>query len=297
MANLGVITALASLSKVVRDDIDEGTSIYSARLNHASIVDGIRLASKQSSIHLTLFDTEDLQHLEAQLMADPIRHKLIVCDGVFSMDGHLSPVKALLDLATRFDALLLIDDAHGFGVLGEKGHGLLEHLGLNSERLIYLGTLGKAAGVFGAFVCAHQSLCTWIFQKARAYIYTTATPAAFAQATLKSLDIIEGAEGQEKRAHLKHLIARWENTLHLKHWTQLSSPTPIQPVLVGDNQVCLQLDQTLQAMGYLIPAIRPPTVPPHTARLRITFCANHSTEEVESLAQVLMDLEKKVAHP
>ena len=297
MANLGVITALASLSKVAGQASDEGTSIYSARLNHASIVDGIRLAAKQSTIKLTLFDTEDLQTLETRLRADPVRHKLIICDGVFSMDGHLSPVKDLLALALRFDALLLIDDAHGFGVLGEKGHGLLEHLGLHSDRLIYMGTLGKAAGVFGAFVCAHQSLCEWIFQKSRAYIYTTATPPAFAQATLKSLDIIEGQEGQTKRAHLKRLIACWQETLQLKQWKRLPSATPIQPVVVGDNALCLQLDQTLQAMGYLVPAIRPPTVPLHTARLRITLSANHTTEDVQTLAHVLMDLENKLGRP
>ena len=297
MANLGVITALASLSKVAGQATDEGTSIYSARLNHASIVDGIRLASRQSRLKLTLFDTEDLQSLETQLMADPMGHKLIVCDGVFSMDGHLSPVTALLDLAIRCDALLLIDDAHGFGVLGEKGHGLLEHLSLNSERLIYMGTLSKAAGGFGAFVCAHQSLCAWLFQKARSYIYTTALPPSIAAAALQSLDIIEGHEGQTKRAHLNGLIACWQDTLQLKHWSKVGSNTPIQPVVVGKNELCLQLDQTLQSMGYLIPAIRPPTVPLHTARLRITFSANHSTEEVQSLAHVLMDLENQVMHP
>ena len=296
MANLGVITALCALPKVTSLDTGETkdfTRIYSAQLNHASIVDGIRLASKQSNVELCVFDSSALSTLRSALECDTSGHKLIVCDGVFSMDGNLGPVKELLDLATQHDALLLIDDAHGFGVLGEQGHGILEHLDLHSDRLIYVGTLGKAAGVFGAFVCAHETLCEWIFQKARPYIYTTATPPSLAMATLQSLNIIESAEGHARRAHLNLLIQTWRETLKFKHWQTPPSHTPIQPVVVGDNALCLKLDEALQSMGYLIPAIRPPTVPLGTARLRVTFSANHTVQEVKTLAGVLMDLESQ----
>ncbi len=305
MANLGVITALCSLSQIGAAGEQQpttagpsmrsphGTSVYSAQLNHASIVDGIRLASKSSIVNLHLFDTEALGHLAEQLQRDPSRQKLIICDGVFSMDGNLGPIQELLDLADQHDALLLVDDAHGFGVLGEKGHGILEHFKLYSERLIYVGTLGKAAGVFGAFVCAHETLCEWIFQKSRPYIYTTASPPAFAVATLKSLELIESAEGQQRRERLNGLIKLWRDTLKFKHWHTPQSLTPIQPIVVGDNDLCLHLDRTLQSLGYLIPAIRPPTVPSNTARLRVTLSASHTQEEVSTLAQLLMELESK----
>jgi len=305
MANLGVITALCQLSPTglsvkssnAQEDASEalhhGTSIYSAQLNHASIVDGIRLASKSSSVKLNVFNTEALTLLSEQLKKDPSPQKLIICDGVFSMDGNLGPIQELLALAEQHDTLLLVDDAHGFGVLGERGHGILEHLKLNSPRLIYVGTLGKAAGVFGAFVCAHETLCEWIFQKSRPYIYTTACPPAFAVATLKSLTLIESEEGHERRAHLNLLIQTWRETLQFKHWQTPPSTTPIQPIVVGKNDLCLRLDQTLQSLGYLIPAIRPPTVPANTARLRVTLSASHTQEEVNTLAQVLMALESK----
>ena len=293
MANVGVITALCHLSNSTQLAPKELTSIYSARLNHASIIDGIRLASKESTVKLTIFEVEELQALEDALQRDANKHKLIICDGVFSMDGNLSPVHKLLDLAARYDTLLLIDDAHGFGVLGEKGHGILEHMDLCSERLVYIGTLGKAAGVMGAFVCAHQTLIDWVFQKSRPYIYTTASPPALAMAALKSLDLIEGPEGQHKRAHLRQLILYWQTHLHLQQWHSLQSLTPIQPLIVGQTQLCLLIDQELQALGVFIPAIRPPTVPNHSARLRVTFSALHAQQDIQALIQVLMNLESK----
>ena len=293
MANLGVITAICSLSNSTQASPKELTSIYSARLNHASIVDGIRLASKESTVKLTIFEVEELQALENALQSDTSKHKLIVCDGVFSMDGNLSPVDRLLDLAVRYDSLLLIDDAHGFGVLGDQGHGILEHMKLCSERLLYIGTLGKAAGVMGAFVCAHQTLIDWVFQKSRPYIYTTASPPSLAMATLKSLDIIEGPEGQQKRAHLHELILYWQTHLQLQHWHALQSSTPIQPLVVGHTPMCVLIDQELQALGILIPAIRPPTVPKGSARLRVTLSAKHSLQDIQALIEVVMRLEAK----
>ena len=293
MANLGVITAICSLSNSTQASPKELTSIYSARLNHASIVDGIRLASKESTVKLTIFEVEELQALENALQSDTSKQKLIVCDGVFSMDGNLSPVDRLLDLAVRYDSLLLIDDAHGFGVLGDQGHGILEHMKLCSERLLYIGTLGKAAGVMGAFVCAHQTLIDWVFQKSRPYIYTTASPPSLAMATLKSLDIIEGPEGQQKRAHLHELILYWQTHLQLQHWLALQSSTPIQPLVVGHTPLCVLIDQELQALGILIPAIRPPTVPKGSARLRVTLSAKHSLQDIQALIEVVMRLEAK----
>ena len=293
MANVGVITALCHLSNSTQLAPKELTSIYSARLNHASIIDGIRLASKESTVKLTIFEVEELQALEDALQRDANKHKLIICDGVFSMDGNLSPVDRLLDLAVRYDSLLLIDDAHGFGVLGDQGHGILEHMKLCSERLLYIGTLGKAAGVMGAFVCAHQTLIDWVFQKSRPYIYTTASPPSLAMATLKSLDIIEGPEGQQKRAHLHELILYWQTHLQLQHWHALQSSTPIQPLVVGHTPLCVLIDQELQALGILIPAIRPPTVPKGSARLRVTLSAKHSLQDIQALIEVVMRLEAK----
>ena len=168
LANLTAITSMARLAPPGH------TSIYSAKLNHASLIDGVRLASTQSNAAVTLFDHTQPHSLIELLKNDNRPHKLIVTDGVFSMDGDLAPVKDLLRIAEQFDALLLIDDAHGFGILGKQGHGILEQENLHSERIIYIGTLGKAAGVAGAFICAHNSFIEWLIQKGRPYIYSTA---------------------------------------------------------------------------------------------------------------------------
>ena len=288
LANLTAITGLIKLARPGE------ASIYSANLNHASIIDGVRLASIQSTASVTLFDHQQLEALTEALKKDTKPLKLIITDGVFSMDGDITPVKALVEIAEQYDALLLVDDAHGFGVLGELGHGILEQFDIRSERIIYIGTLGKAAGVSGAFVCAQAPFIDWLIQKGRPYIYSTATPPAIAHALLKSLAIIESEEGKARRRQLNQLITHWQNEMHFSDWEKVASCTPIQPVILGSNANALAAAKLLNEMGYWIPAIRPPTVPAGSARLRITFSANHSIEELKNLIQALQKIEQQV---
>ncbi len=288
LANLTAITGLIKLAKPGE------ASIYSANLNHASIIDGVRLASIQSKASVTLFDHQQLEALTEALKKDTKPLKLIITDGVFSMDGDITPVKALVEIAEQYDALLLVDDAHGFGVLGELGHGILEQFDITSERIVYVGTLGKAAGVSGAFVCAQAPFIDWLIQKGRPYIYSTATPPAIAHALLKSLAIIESEEGKARRRQLNQLITHWQNEMHFSDWKKVASCTPIQPVILGSNANVLAAAKLLNEMGYWIPAIRPPTVPAGSARLRITFSANHSIEELKNLIQALQKIEQQV---
>jgi 8-amino-7-oxononanoate synthase len=285
LANLTAITALARLAP------EESTSIYSARLNHASLIDGVRLASSQNNARVQLFDHEDINTLSELLKADQNPLKMIVTDGVFSMDGDLAPVKGLLEIAEQYDALLLVDDAHGFGVLGKHGHGILEQENICSDRIVYIGTLGKAAGVSGAFVCAHATLIEWLIQKGRPFIYSTATPPAIAHTLSKSLDIIEGDEGSNRRTQLNKLIRIWQDEMHFAQWEKVSSCTAIQPVILGSNSNALLAAKLLDDAGYWIPAIRPPTVPIGSARLRITFSANHSETDLRQLIATLKTIE------
>ena len=288
---LANLTAITGLTKIAQPG--EAT-IYSAKLNHASIIDGVRLASIQSKAHVTLFDHQDLDTLITPLKSDKRSLKLIVIDGVFSMDGDLAPVKKLLEIAEQYDALLMIDDAHGFGVLGHQGHGILEQEHIFSERIIYIGTLGKAAGVSGAFICATTSFIEWLIQKGRPYIYSTATPPAIAHTVLKSLEMIEGQEGMLRRQQLQQLIQIWQDEMQFSHWEKLSSATPIQPVILGSNASALLAAKLLNEASYWIPAIRPPTVPQDSARLRITFSANHSVDDVRELIRTLKEIEQQV---
>jgi len=286
LANLTAITGLVRLASSGQ------ASIYSAKLNHASLIDGVRLAGAQNKASVTLFDHTQLSSLTESLKNDQRPFKLIVTDGVFSMDGDLAPVKALLQIAEQYDAIVLIDDAHGFGVLGKQGHGILEQENVSSERIIYIGTLGKAAGVSGAFICAHDSFIEWLIQKGRPYIYSTATPPAIAHTLLRSLDLIEGEEGQNRRTHLHHLIDVWKNEMVFTQWEKSFSSTPIQPVILGSNANALLAAKLLDEAGYWIPAIRPPTVPNGSARLRITFSANHSVDDLRQLIYQLKRIEQ-----
>ena len=288
LANLTAITGLIKLAKPGE------ASIYSANLNHASIIDGVRLASIQSKTSVTLFDHQQLESLVEALKKDTKPLKIIITDGVFSMDGDITPIKALTEIAEQYDALLLVDDAHGFGVLGELGHGILEQFDITSERIIYVGTLGKAAGVSGAFVCAQAPFIDWLIQKGRPYIYSTATPPAIAYALLQSLAIIESEEGKSRRRQLNQLITHWQNEMYFSDWKKVDSCTPIQPVILGSNANALAAAKLLDEMGYWIPAIRPPTVPAGSARLRITFSANHSIKDLQDLIQALQKIEQQV---
>ena len=288
---LANITAITSLVKLAPHG---ATNIYSARLNHASLIDGIRLATAQTKADVTLFDHTQLDTLNDSLQADKNLLKIIVTDGVFSMDGDLAPVKKLLGLAQKYDALLLIDDAHGFGVLGKNGHGILEQENICSDRIVYIGTLGKAAGVSGAFVCAEQTLIEWVIQKGRPFIYSTATPPAIAHTLSKSLEIIHGFEGISRRSHLNKLIKIWQEEMHFSQWEKVPSCTAIQPVILGSNANALLAAKLLDEAGYWIPAIRPPTVPSGSARLRITFSANHSEADLRLLISTLQKIEQTV---
>jgi 8-amino-7-oxononanoate synthase len=289
LANINAVTGLAKL-------VPQGeASLYSAKLNHASIIDGIKLASAQSKAAVTLFDHQDLDSLISPLKQDKHSLKLIVLDGVFSMDGDIAPVQELLEIAETYDALLIIDDAHGFGVLGKHGHGILEHLDVSSERIVYIGTLGKAAGVSGAFICATAVLIEWLIQKGRPYIYSTATPPAIAHTLIDSLELIEGTEGILRRQHLNQLIEIWRTEMNFSSWQKVASSTPIQPVILGSNANALAAAKLLDEAGYWIPAIRPPTVPAGSARLRITFSANHHVDDLRALIQKLKEIEAVVA--
>ena len=210
------------------------------------------------------------------------------------MDGDLAPIKKLLEIAEQCDALLLVDDAHGFGVLGKQGHGILEQENIYSDRIIYIGTLGKAAGVSGAFICAQDTFVEWLVQKGRPYIYSTATPPAIAHALLKSLEIIESDEGKQRRAQLHRLIDIWQQEMIFSTWEKVSSCSPIQPLILGGNADTLLAATLLDEAGYWIPAIRPPTVPVGSSRLRITFSANHSENDLRSLIKTLQLIERQV---
>jgi 8-amino-7-oxononanoate synthase len=281
MANLGVLSALGDLSK---GDL----TFFSDELNHASLIDGIRL----SRANYQVYAHSDLQQLGSLLMDSDSGTKVVVSDGVFSMDGDLASAKELLAICEQHGAWLLIDDAHGFGVLGDKGAGLLQHAGLCSDQLIYVGTLGKAAGVAGAFVAAHSMLIEWMVQRSRPYIYTTAAPAALAHALLTSLQIIGGEEGQKRRAHLTQLIDAFSATSIPSPWRKLASTTAIQPLVVGSNAAVLQASADLQSQGIWVSAIRAPTVPPNTARLRITLSAGHTMNNLDQLKNALAALHK-----
>ena len=290
LANITAITGLVRL-------VNQGeASIYSAALNHASIIDGVKLASAQSKAKVTIFNHLDLESLSTPLKNDQHPFKIIVLDGVFSMDGDIAPVKELIEIAQTYDALLIIDDAHGFGVLGKQGHGILEHFDVCSERIVYLGTLGKAAGVSGAFICASSPFIEWLIQKGRPYIYSTATPPAIAHALYASLELIESDEGIHRRAHLNELIDIWRTEMNFKRWQKMKSITPIQPVILGSNANALAAAKLLDEAGYWIPAIRPPTVPENSARLRITLSANHTIDDLRALMRTLEAIEQSIVH-
>jgi 8-amino-7-oxononanoate synthase len=275
MASLGVLPAL----------LDRHGEVFEDKLNHASLVDAALL----SRARLTRYPHRDLGVLEQRLAASTAKVKVIATDTVFSMDGDLAPLPALLALARRFDAWLYLDDAHGFGVLGERGQGALALLDTPQDaRLIYLATLGKAAGVAGAFVAGSADLVEWLVNKARTYVFTTAQPPMLAAAVSASLRVI--AADTWRREHVGVLIARLKAGLAGLPWSLMPSDTPIQPLLVGGNAEALRLADGLRARGILLPAIRPPTVPPGEARMRISLSAAHSLADVDELIAALRAL-------
>ena len=272
MANVGVIAALAG----------RGDWVFEDRLNHASLLDGGLL----SGARLKRYAHADVEALQSFLAECQAEGKLIASDGVFSMDGDLAPLPELSKLATEANAWLMVDDAHGLGVAGPTGRGVVEHFGLSaSEVPVLVGTLGKAFGTFGAFVAGSVDLIEYLIQRSRTYIYTTALPPAVAEATRASLRLVD--EENWRRDKLSVLIQRFRSGAAQRGLRLLASDTPIQPILVGDNLAALQASQGLLEAGFLVAAIRPPTVPEGTARLRITLSSAHEEQDVERLLEAL----------
>ena len=279
LANLAILAALAG-----RD-----AAVFADRLDHSCLNDGALL----SRAAFVRYPHGDVAALRARLAASTARRRLIATDAVFSMDGDIAPLPELLALADEFDAWLVVDDAHGFGVLGEGvgsggGRGTVAHFGLESDRIVYMGTLGKAAGVAGAFVAAHPAVIETLVQTARPYVFTTAAPPLLAVALQASLAIIR--DDTLRRAHLFALVARFREGMRGLPWRLLPSTTPIQPLVVGANEAAVALADALWKRGIWVPAIRPPTVPPGTARLRITLTAAHTTDDVDALVAALAEL-------
>ena len=274
MANIGVIGAL----------VGAGDTVIVDRLSHASLIDGARL----SGASLKVFPHNDAARLEQVLASCSSPRKLVVTDAVFSMDGDVAPLAELAHTCARHGAWLLVDDAHGLGVLGPQGRGSLANAGITPSQaphVLLMGTLGKAAGVAGAFVAGERSAIAWIMQRARTYMFTTAHPPALAAATSASLAII--ARDDWRRAQLRKLADRLRSALAGLPWTLLPSDTAIQPLIVGDNHAARDLMQRLREQGLWVPAICPPTVPKGSARLRISLCALHTDEHIARLADAL----------
>jgi 8-amino-7-oxononanoate synthase len=272
-ANIGTIAALAGA-----DD-----AVFSDALNHASLIDGTRLSRAQ----VVRYPHLDLEFLGEALSRSRAKTKLVVTDGVFSMDGDIAPLPAMIELCERNDALLLVDDAHGFGVMGPHGRGSPAHFGLNSPRLVYVGTLGKAAGVSGAFVAGVYEVVETVLQRARTYMYTTASPAPLAAAVEASLQLIWQEEWRRER--LRQLIDALKRRLSQTGALLAPSDTPIQPLILHGSHEALAASAALRERGILVPAIRPPTVPEGSARLRISLSAAHSAEDVAHLAEALAE--------
>lgn len=279
MANLGVVSAL----------LGRRDSVFEDRLNHASLLDGGLL----SGARLWRYAHADPNALQQRLVNRAAGGRaLVMTDGVFSMDGDLAPLPALAQIARAQGAWLMVDDAHGFGVLGPEGKGSLAHFGLTLEHVpIVVGTLGKAFGTSGAFVAGSDALIETLIQKARTYIFTTATPPAVAAATRMSLRIVCLEEW--RRAHLQALIKRFRRGAEQLGLPLLDSMTPIQPLVVGDAGAALALSKGLREEGILISAIRPPTVPMGTARLRITLSAAHQEAHIDRLLDALTEVMKR----
>ena len=277
MANIGVVTAL-----VGRSD-----TIFADKLNHASLNDAAILSRAQ----LVRYPHLDLAVLERRLAQSKARRKLIVTDAVFSMDGDIAPVEALIYLCEKYHAMLVLDDAHGFGVLGCEGRGILfstETVKQHSPNVIYMATLGKAAGVFGAFVAASNEVIETLIQSARSYIYTTASPPLLSHVLMKSLKLI--GKGEWRRKKLMQHIQLLKEKLGALTWPLLPSDTAIQPMVIGDVREVLRVSQALKAQGILVPAIRPPTVPKGTARLRISLSAGHQEADILRLVDELQKI-------
>ena len=275
-ANVGTITAL-----VGRQD-----AVFSDQYNHASLIDGMRLSRAQ----VFVYRHGDVHHLETLLRehAGRFRRRLIATDGVFSMHGDLAPLPELVRLARQYDCMLLVDEAHGTGVLGPQGRGAAEHLGVHGEVPIHLGTLSKALGSQGGFVAGSQELVLHLVNRARSLVFSTAMPPASAAAARAALELVE--KEPERRQKLLHLAGELRRQLQDQGWNVPPGVTPIVPVFVGTEQRVLELAGELRRRGLWVPAIRPPSVPEGQCCLRISLSAQHTPEQVHQLAQALAEL-------
>jgi 8-amino-7-oxononanoate synthase len=279
LANLSVVTILAGRS----------SDVFADRLNHASLNDAMILSRARCKRYAHC----DLAALESMLAGSDAADKIVITDAVFSMDGDIAPLSGIARLCERYGAWLVVDDAHGFGVLGAKGAGALTHFGLDSAHIAYVGTLGKAAGVSGAFVAGSEQLIELLIQRARTYIYTTASPPPLAAALMKSVEIMQSEDW--RRGRLVDLAARLSRRLELRKWRLAASQTAIQPLIVGDNSETVRLSDALATAGILVPAIRPPTVPKGSARLRISLSAAHTEADVDLLIETLQRIEASIS--
>ena len=280
MANLGIITGLLG-----RDD-----RLFEDKLNHASLVDGGLLGVAR----MHRYRHADMESLQQQLATHRDGARMVVTDGVFSMDGDIAPLGEMAAICAREEALLVVDDAHGLGVLGREGRGSVDEAGLSPQDVpALMGTLGKAFGVAGAFVAGSETLVETLIQQARSYIYTTAMPAALAEATRASLRIVR--EEEWRRERLGSLVQRFRDGAESIGLTLMPSRTPIQPILLGESRKALVWSERLEALGCLVTAIRPPTVPAGQARLRVTLSASHEEAQVDRLLDALATLQREQA--
>ncbi len=272
MANLGVINALVNRHDLVLED----------QLNHASLLDGGHL----SRADYKRYKHNNMQQLDYLLEQSTASRKLIVTDGVFSMDGDLAPLPEMSTVAAQHSGWLMVDDAHGVGVLGATGAGIVEQQGLTVEQVpILMGTLGKSFGTFGAFVAGSEALIETLIQFARTYIYTTALPPAIAAASSASLQLVRREHW--RREHLQQLIQRFRDGAQQLGLQLMDSQTPIQPLLINNDQLVMEVNQQLRSRGFMVGAIRPPTVPAGSGRLRITLSASHSNQQIDQLLDAL----------
>jgi 8-amino-7-oxononanoate synthase len=279
MANTGTIPAL----------VGAGDVIFSDALNHACLIDGARL----SRAEVRVYPHCDHGALAGLMESVPAKHRLVISDCVFSMDGDIAPLQQLAALCDRYDAWLLVDDAHGFGVLGRDGRGALDHLQVRSRNVIYMATLGKAAGASGAFVAAQHDVVEWLRQRARTYVFSTATPPLIAIALSAALRLIAGDSWRRDR--LQELAQRLRSGVAGLPWPLMPSDTAIQPLLIGSNTAAMAIMARLREHGIWIPAIRPPTVPEGTARLRISLSAAHTVNDVDHLVRALHAVQATVS--
>jgi len=275
MANLGTISTLVSSGDLVVCD----------KLNHASIIDGCRLSGADFRVYAHC-NMEKLENILKK--SSKYNHKLIVTDSVFSMDGGLAPLPDLVKITAKYNAMLMVDEAHGTGVFGQNGRGVVEHFNLGKEVDVVMGTLSKAIGSLGGYVSSDIELISYLRNKARSFMYTTALPPAVCAASIAGIKLIQ--ENPSMRVSLWHNVRFIKDKLRLLNINTISSESQIIPILIGDTKKAVNISKLLYESGILIPAIRPPTVPVNTSRLRMTVMSSHTQSDLERLIQILSDV-------